>query len=156
MYLAEDFCLWHNDDDDGEEEDDQITQFDLSPVWKKGGGATAYGGETNDYWTTVEKLENGSTKFTSTRMLNTGDPYDYVVETGKWTNMAFSIIYEGKERLGSFEIQLEGYRSDSSEDEKEKGKGKIESRNNNNEISAESTDGGERTSELALTNDKNL
>jgi hypothetical protein len=106
MYSAEDFCLWHNDDE--EEEDDQITQFDLSPVWKKGGGPTAYGGETNDYWTTVEKLESGSTKFTSTRKLDTEDPYDYVVETDKLTKMAFSIIYEGKERLGSFEIQLEG------------------------------------------------
>jgi hypothetical protein len=80
--------------------------MDLYPVWKKGGGPTAYGGETNDYFTTVEKMENGSTKYTSTRMLNTGDPYDYVIEKEKEIPMAVSIIYEGEERVGSFKMTL--------------------------------------------------
>lgn len=80
--------------------------MDLYPVWKKGGGPTAYGGETNDYFTTVEKLKNGSTKYTSTRMLNTGDPYDYVIEKEKEIPMAVSIIYEGEERVGSFKMTL--------------------------------------------------
>jgi len=51
MYSAEDFCLWSAGTDKSKPK-----QYDMHPVWKKGGGASFEGGETNDYFTEVETL----------------------------------------------------------------------------------------------------
>ena len=67
----------------------------MHSVWRPGGGASFLGGETNDYYTQLEKLEDGRTKFSSTRQLNTGDPYDFTIVPGIEINMAFSIVYNG-------------------------------------------------------------
>ena len=32
-------------------------------------------------------------KYTSSRLLDTGDPYDYIIQENKQINMAFSIIH---------------------------------------------------------------
>ena len=79
----------------------------MHPVWKKGGGASFEGGESNDYFTEVEILQNEMVQFTSIRMLRTGDPYDFPIEYDKEIDMAFTIIYNQQEQLGSFKMKLE-------------------------------------------------
>jgi len=39
----------------------------MHSVWREGGGGSFLGGETNDYYTQMERLGDSRMKFTSTR-----------------------------------------------------------------------------------------
>jgi hypothetical protein len=41
-----------------------------------------------------EQLEDGFMKYTSSRLLDTQDPYDYIIQKNKEITMAFSIIHD--------------------------------------------------------------